>query len=55
MKRTDWFPQRTRADQRRVFLLGLATIYDGLVMTLTLGHCITNIRAWLLFEVWGDD
>lgn len=36
-------------------LLGLATIYEGLVITLSLGFLTVETRAWIMFDVWDDD
>jgi hypothetical protein len=35
-------------------LLGLGTIFEGLVMTLSLGYLTVETRAWLLFTVFED-
>jgi hypothetical protein len=36
-------------------LLGLGTVYEGLVMVLSLGYLNVSTRAWLLFDVFVDD
>ena len=41
-----------RSERRDIFLLGLAGLYDSLVMIFTLGLYTTKIRAWLLFDVF---
>lgn len=42
-------------ERRQMLLLALASIYDGLVTILSLGFYTTDIRAWLLFEVFEND
>jgi hypothetical protein len=37
-----------------MFVLGLASIYDGLVTVLSLGFYTTDVRAWLLFEYFDE-
>jgi hypothetical protein len=37
------------------FALGLGTIYEGLVMTLSLGYLTVDTRAWLLFDAFEED
>lgn len=46
---------RTRRERGQLFILGLAELYDGLIMTLSLGFLTTDIRSWLLFTVFEDD
>ncbi len=52
-------PRRTNATTRReqvqLFVLGVATVYEGLVAVLSLGFCMVETRAWLLFEVFDQD
>ena len=36
-------------------MLGAATIYEGLVSVLSLGFCVVETRAWLLFDVFDRD
>jgi hypothetical protein len=45
----------SRRERWRFFLLGLGTIYEGLVMTLSLGYLTVDTRAWLLFDVFDDE
>lgn len=51
-------PKRARHDNARdrwVFcLIGLASVYEGLVMALSLGYLNVDTRAWLLFDVFDD-
>lgn len=55
----DAIPRKARCRSLRergeLFVLGLAEIYDGLVMVLSLGYLVTDIRSWLLFTVFEDD
>jgi hypothetical protein len=44
----------TRRERVQFFLLGLGTIFEGLVMTLSLGYLTVETRAWLLFTVFED-
>ena len=44
-----------RSERRDMFLLGLAGLYDSLVMIFTLGLYTTQARAWLLFDVFTQD
>lgn len=39
----------------RFVVLGVATIWEGLVMVLSLGYLNVNTRAWLLFDFFEDD
>jgi hypothetical protein len=38
----------------KFFVLGLATVYEGLVIVLSLGFLSTELRATLLFSDWMD-
>jgi len=38
-------------DQRQLFILGLITIYEGLVSAISLGYLSVDTRAWYLFDV----
>ncbi len=53
-----FIPKRARhgakPDQWRFWLLGLGTVYEGLVMVLSLGYYSVDTRAWLLFDLWED-
>lgn len=42
----------TRRERVQLFVLGVATIYEGLVGVLSLGYCVVDTRAWLLFDVF---
>lgn len=42
-------------DRWQFFALGIATIFEGLVMTLSLGYLTVDTRVWLMFEVFDDD
>jgi hypothetical protein len=35
-------------------VIGLAAIYEGLVSVLSLGYLNTDIRGWVLFDLFGD-
>jgi hypothetical protein len=50
-----WARHRSRRDQWRFFLIGLGTVYEGLVIALSLGWLTINTRAWLLFDLFDDD
>lgn len=41
-------------DRLKLWVLGLVTLADGLVVTLTLGHITTEWRASVLFSNWMD-
>lgn len=43
-----------RGEQFRFWLLGLGTVYEGLVMVLSLGYLSVDTRSWLLFDVFED-
>jgi hypothetical protein len=45
----------SRRDHWRFFLLGLATLYEGLVITLSLGYLSVEARAYELFMRYDDD
>ncbi len=46
----------SKRDRRSFFVLGLATIYEGLVITLSLGFLTVDTRlAWLLHEHNDED
>lgn len=42
----------TRRERIQLFVLAMATVYEGLVGVLSLGFCTVETRAWLLFEVF---
>lgn len=42
----------THRERIQLFVLGVATVYEGLVGVLSLGFCTVETRAWLLFEVF---
>jgi hypothetical protein len=42
-------------EQLQFWLLGLGTIYEGLIMVLSLGFLTVNTRAWMLFELFEED
>ncbi len=46
---------RSRRERSQFVLLGLATIWEGLVITLSLGFLTVSTRAWILFEVMDQD
>jgi len=54
-----FIPRRARCSTRRercqLFVLGIATIYEGLVAALSLGFWSVETRSWLLFDVFDDD
>jgi len=51
-----WARHHGSARERwRFVLLGLGTIYEGLVMVLSLGYLNVETRSWLLFEVFDDE
>jgi hypothetical protein len=56
--RKHFVPRRARHYSTRerweFVVLGLGTIFEGLVMTLSLGYFNVDTRAWLLFEVFDD-
>ena len=37
------------------FALGLGSLYEGLVLVLSLGYLTVDTRAWLLFEAFDED
>lgn len=39
----------------RLFVVGLASIYEGLVIALSLGYFTVDTRAWVLFDLFEDD
>lgn len=45
---------RTWNQQYKFFVVGLVTIYEGLVIVLSLGFLNTDARAMLLFSDWVD-
>jgi hypothetical protein len=45
----------SRRDRWRFFLLGLATVYEGLVIVLSLGYLNCEARAYELFERGEDE
>lgn len=56
--RNRFMPHRSRHDGAKdhwqFFLLGLGTVYEGLVMVLSLGFLTVETRSWLLFDVFDD-
>lgn len=56
--RNRFMPCRARhngaKDHWQFFLLGLGTVYEGLVMVLSLGFLTVETRSWLLFDVFDD-
>jgi hypothetical protein len=38
----------------QLVVIGLAAIYEGLVSVLSLGYLNTDIRGWVLFDLFGD-
>ena len=59
MMRKDYLPRMERChgwrDRCQLIVLALASIYDGLVTVVSLGHLTTDVRAWLLFDVFEGD
>ena len=54
--RRAWFRHKPRKHERlEFFLLGLGTLWEGLVITFSLGYLTVDTRAWLLFDVFEDD
>jgi hypothetical protein len=43
-----------RRERGQLLLLGLASIYEGLVAVLSLGFYTTDIRSYLLFDYFED-
>jgi hypothetical protein len=54
-----FLPRRSRhASVREHFqfvVLGLGTIYEGLVMVLSLGFLNVETRSWMLFNLFEED
>jgi hypothetical protein len=54
----NFIPRRAKCasnrEYRQLFILGLLTIYEGLVATLSLGFFSVDCRAWYLFDVMED-
>ncbi len=46
---------KSRKERLQMLVLGLASIYEGLVVLLSAGYLTTDIRAYLLFDVFVDD
>lgn len=42
-------------EQAQMIMLGLGSIYEGLVIVLSLGYLNTNIRGWMLFTWFDED
>lgn len=42
----------SRKERARMFVLGVAELYDGLIAVLSLGYLTTEVRSWLLFSVF---
>lgn len=56
--REAFIPRLTRPGSHGIigfWWLGLATLYEGLVITLSLGFLNVDTRAWMLIEVLTDD
>jgi hypothetical protein len=51
-------PRKTRTTTRRqrgqMILLGLASIYEGLLEVCSLGYLTTDLGSWLLFEYFEE-
>lgn len=45
---------RTWKEQFKFFVVGLATVYEGLVIVVSLGFLNTEARSNLLFSDWID-
>ena len=47
-------PRAARCDNARerwtLVVIGLASIYEGLVEVLSLGYLTTHVRGWVLFD-----
>lgn len=59
MKDHRFMPRRARIYQRRerwqLFVIGLASLYEGVVAVLSLGYLTVDTRSWVLFSIFGDD
>lgn len=45
---------RTSRERWQLALIGLASIYEGIVLTFSLGYLSVDTRAWVLFDVIDD-
>lgn len=53
-----FLPRKTRPGEHGYlgfWLLGLFTLYEGLVITISLGFLNVDARAYALLELWDDD
>lgn len=47
-------PHYVKQDRRMMFVIGLVTLYEGIVLVLSLGFLNVDARAWVLFDHYGD-
>lgn len=45
----------SRRDRWMLFVLGLASIFEGMVLVLSLGYLTVETRCWVLFELFEDE
>lgn len=45
----------SRKERWRFLMIGLGSLYEGLVITLSLGYLNVNTRSWMLFDLFEDD
>jgi hypothetical protein len=59
MMTNNYLPRKARCrdwrERGQLIVLGAASIYDGLITVVSLGYLTTDIRAWLLFDVFEED
>lgn len=49
-----FIPRRAKAtatERKQLFILGLLTVYEGLVAVLSLGYLSVEVRSWYLFDI----
>jgi hypothetical protein len=44
----------TRRERLHLWMIGLASIYEGLVLVLSLGWLSVDTRAWVVFQDWEN-